>query len=302
MTLPAPLAGKLFRARDAIDGGLVTAEHLRGKAWQRVFHGVYADARLRLTHATRCAAAMALLLPDYAVLAGRSAAIMYGVSMEDPLCPVEVLIPPTAARCRHDGIVIHRVPLADDERGEVKGLKVTTPGRTCWDLAQWLDVVESVVWIDRLLAVGQVTAGELAGFADRQRENTVRGVRKFEQVVSLVDGRAESQPESRLRVRLTLAGLPRPETQFVIFDAHGQFVARVDLAWPHLRVAVEYDGLWHVGSAAQMHADRRRLNALVGLGWIVLHVTSVRLREDLDAVVAEVRAALRRQSRAIARR
>jgi hypothetical protein len=293
MTSRAALTGKLFRARDAIDSGLLTAEHLRGKAWQRVFQGIYADRTLPITHAMRCAAAMAFLLRDDATLAGRSAAMMYGVRMDDLQCPVEVLIPATAARCRHDGIVIHRCDLADDEVGRVNRLKVTTPVRTCWDLSQWLDVVESVVWLDRLLALGRISAGELADYVRRRRETTVRGVRKFERVMSLVDSRAESPPESRLRVRLVLAGVPRPESQFSIVDANGQFVARVDLAWPRLRVAVEYDGLWHVGSAGQMHADRRRLNALVGLGWVVLHVTSVRLRDDFDAVVAEVRAALR---------
>jgi Protein of unknown function (DUF559) len=241
---------------------------------------------------------MAFLLPNHAVLAGRSAAIMYGASIDESPCSVEVLIPANAARCRHDGIVIHRGNLADDDRSQVSGLPATTPVRTCWDLAQWLDLVESVVWIDRLLGLGHVTARELAEYAGWRRENTVRGVRRFERAVSLVDGGAESPPESRLRARLTLAGLPRPETQFAVVDGNGDFVARVDLAWPHLRVAVEYDGLWHVGSAAQMHTDRRRLNALVGLGWVVLHVTSVRLRDDFDAVLAEVRAALRRQTRA----
>ena len=93
-----------------------------------------------------------------------------------------------------------------------------------------------------------------------------------------------------------MAGLPPPEVQFTIFDDNGRFVARVDLAWRELRIAVEYDGLWHVGSASQMHADRRRLNALVGLGWIVLHVTSARLRDDFDAVVAEIRTAIRQRS------
>jgi Protein of unknown function (DUF559) len=295
MDKAATLRGKTFRARDAIDAGLLRPEHLRTRAWQRVFHGVYADAALRLTHGTRCAAAIAFLLPRGAVIAGRSAAVMHGVSLGDAAQKVEALTPGTVLRYRADGLVVHRAALGPADRVLVNGLPVTSTERTCWDLAQWLDAVESVVWIDRLLALGRTTRAGLAEYQGLRRQDTVRGVRRFERVLSLVDGRSESPPESRLRVRLTMAGLPPPEVQFTIFDDDARFVARVDLAWPQLRIAVEYDGLWHVGSASQMHADRRRLNAIVGLGWIVLHVTSARLNDDFDAVVAEIRTAIRRR-------
>ncbi|WP_203741611.1 endonuclease domain-containing protein [Catellatospora bangladeshensis] len=92
-------------------------------------------------------------------------------------------------------------------------------------------------------------------------------------------------------VGLVLAGLPRPVTQHVVED-RGRFVARVDLAWPEYRVAVEYDGVWHA-QADQFHRDRQRLNRLVGQDWIVLHLTAQRLRDDLPAFTAEVRTALR---------
>ncbi len=56
-----------------------------------------------------------------------------------------------------------------------------------------------------------------------------------------------------------------------MFDDDG-FVARVDFAYPDLRIAIEYDGLWHGGRRAFLD-DRRRLNRLVAAGWIVVHVT-----------------------------
>jgi len=295
MAVPVALRGKLFRARDAIDAGLLRPDHLRTRAWRRVFRGVYADAALTMTHATRCSAAIALLLPDGAVIAGRSAAVMHGVSLGGLALPVEALTPGTTLRYRAGGLVVHRGTLAPVDRIPVKGLPVTSLERTCWDLAQWLDIVEAVVWIDRILTLGRTTTADLARYLDQRRQETVRGVRRFERAVSLVDARSESQQESRLRVRLTLAGLPPPEVQFTILDDSGRFVARVDLAWPELRIAVEYDGLWHVGSASQMHTDRRRLNALAGVGWIVLHVTSPRLQDDFDAVVIEIRTAMRRR-------
>jgi very-short-patch-repair endonuclease len=81
-------------------------------------------------------------------------------------------------------------------------------------------------------------------------------------------------------------------TQHVI-EHEGRFVGRVDLAWPECRVAAEYDGHWHTGSPDQIHADRRRLNALLGADWLILHVTSKRLREDFEGFATELRAALR---------
>ena len=75
--------------------------------------------------------------------------------------------------------------------------------------------------------------------------------------------------------------------------AEKRFVARVDLAWPELKIAIEYDGVWHAGSQGQIDHDRKRLNRLVLSGWIVIHVTAARLRDDFDGVVAEIRAAIR---------
>jgi very-short-patch-repair endonuclease len=66
---------------------------------------------------------------------------------------------------------------------------------------------------------------------------------------------------------LVRAGLPSPVAQFRVFDEEG-FVARVDFAYPELRIAIEYDGLGH-GERRAFLSDRRRLNRLVAAGWIV---------------------------------
>jgi very-short-patch-repair endonuclease len=85
---------------------------------------------------------------------------------------------------------------------------------------------------------------------------------------------------------LRLAGL-HPQPQYPIRDPAGRFIARVDLAFPGPRVAIEYDGAWH-GDKGQLPRDRRRLNALVQAGWRVLHLTAADLRDPV-AVVAAVR-------------
>ena len=66
----------------------------------------------------------------------------------------------------------------------------------------------------------------------------------------------------------------------------GRFVARVDFAWPGLKVAVEAVGRkYHVG---QWERDLARLDALREAGWVVIFVTwedvHMRPRETLMSI------------------
>ncbi|MFG1675585.1 endonuclease domain-containing protein [Micromonospora sp. NPDC049282] len=142
--------------------------------------------------------------------------------------------------------------------------------------------------IDGLLRIGVVNRSGLATEAVRNAGRP--GGRRASWVFGLTDGCAQSPPESHLRVRLMLAGLPRPVARHPVRVSTG-LVLHPDLAWPEFRVAVEYDGQWHA-DPDRMHLDRRRLNQLVEAGWLVLHVTGRRLRQEFPALVREIRAAL----------
>jgi hypothetical protein len=71
-----------------------------------------------------------------------------------------------------------------------------------------------------------------------------------------MDPLSESPMETRVRLLLVLAGLPRPTSQFVVRDALGGFVARADFAFPVQRLIIEYDGALHW---EQRRQDDRRL-------------------------------------------
>jgi hypothetical protein len=79
--------------------------------------------------------------------------------------------------------------------------------------------------------------------------------------------------ESRSRLVLVLRGLPRPELQYRVFDECGEFIARLDMAYPPLKLAMEYDGRDHL-DAWQQASDARRLNLLDAAGWSVLRFTA----------------------------
>ncbi len=283
---PATLSGQVFRGAEAIRRGVLTIDELRGSAWTRVRHDVYADARLEHDHALACRGALARL-PPTTVIAGSSAAFLHGVDHAATYADdVHVITPPGVRVGAQLRLRVHHLDLRPDE---IAGTPLrTTPARTAWDVARWLRPIDAIPIVDALLA-GDLTTSE--ALTRQLRRNTGRrGWRRAERVFALADGGAQSPAESRLRVHLVLAGLPRPVAQCPV-RVSPTLVLHPDLGWPEWRVAVEYDGNWHA-DAEQLHRDRQRLNQLVGAGWMVLHVTSRRLRADRPAVIREVRGAL----------
>jgi len=282
---PAALQGQVFRKADVVATGLLTSSELRSSAWCRLYRGVYADADLPDSFGTRLSGA-ALLVPSSAVYTGRTAAYLHGAAtLVEPGTPIEVSVPMGVRFGPVTGLCIRQVTLPPSDIAVVRGWRCTTAVRSALDIARWESLIEAVVALDVLLArvvVGRSELREAAGALGSRR-----GARRTQRAVALADHRAESPPESRVRVLLALAGLSAVP-QFTVRNASGDFVARVDLAFPKHRVAIEYDGAWH-GKPGQFAKDRRRLNALVAAGWAVVHVTAADLR-DADALIARIRA------------
>ena len=112
--------------------------------------------------------------------------------------------------------------------------------------------------------------------------------------LALIDGAAESPKESELRVLLIGHGITDLACQEVVRDGEGRFVGRVDLAIPHLRIAIEYEGDHH-REKAQWRRDQKRRRALEALGWVYIHVTQADL-DDPRQLLADLRTAIRRRS------
>jgi hypothetical protein len=250
-----------------------------------------AGAAVTDSHRQRSLVAGRHLLPERAAVAGRSAALLYGVRLvRDDDAPVEVVTPWDARFGPVRGLTVHVGELPDADVRTRHGVRVTTPLRTGWDLAQWLPLPDAVACLDALALHRVVRLPALERYAGRRAG--LRGWQRLSRAVALADPAAESMWESRLRVRLVLAGLPKPVSRYAI-GSDGGVTSRVDLAWPQQRVGVACDGQPPDG-AARAYADRTRLNRLFTTdGWIILHVTAARLREDFDGFVAEVRARLR---------
>jgi hypothetical protein len=115
------------------------------------------------------------------------------------------------------------------------------------------------------------------------------GSRRLQKLLPLLDGRAQSPPESWVRVACHQAGLSHPVPQYVVVE-HGVFLGQVDLAWPEAKLIVEYEGPYHFDEL-QIRKDDARYARLIAAGWRVIRLSSADLR-DLDAVVQRIAAAL----------
>lgn len=270
-TLLVMVAGP-FVGSVAVGRGLVSRAQLRSDRDVSPFRDVFVRASDRpLDLATLSRAAFLLLGESGASPVTRLP--LLGAACAPRGAPVEVVSPGTGIRARA-GLVVHRDAVPRPEVWQAQGCRVTSPVRTAWDLARRLDLVDAVVAVDALCRRGRFPPGELLAW--RAARPRTRGAGQLPAVVALADPRAESPPESRLRLLLVLGELPAPEVQFRVRDAGGVVVARADLDYPKVRLAIEYDGDHH---NTRRTADNRRDIALAELGRETMRFTA----EDLCA-------------------
>jgi very-short-patch-repair endonuclease len=186
---------------------------------------------------------------------------------------------------------VREITVEDSDLQVVNGITITTPVRTVFDCSRWLSLVEAVVVADALSHDGRFTADELAAYTRSHRGR--RGVRQVDRVIDLMEPKSESPMETRVRLLLVLAGLPRPDTQVIIEDLAGDFVARADLGYTAQRLLIEYDGAWHW---EQRQADDLRRDAMRALGWTVLVFGADTYYKTPELIVAKVRAELAKRA------
>lgn len=91
---------------------------------------------------------------------------------------------------------------------------------------------------------------------------------------------AESGRERRLSRELMAAGLPQPRRQFDIEGMH------FDLAYPDVKIAIEFDSYRHHYGRAAWRTDRARHNRAAAVGWLVFHQTAI---DGVQAIVEAYR-------------
>jgi very-short-patch-repair endonuclease len=230
--------------------------------------------------------AVARRLPAGAAFSGPTAAWLHGFEFS-PCDPIEVTIP-NPVGIRRAGAYVRRAALTSEEIVLRRGLPTTSALRTVVDLGGRNPLTEGVVAADLVLRARLVTLAEIRNYvAEHPR---AKGIARLRRVVNLAEPNVESQMETRLRMLLVLAGLPRPEVQVPIYDDQGGFLARPDLIYRHQRLAIEYDGSNH---RDRLVDDNRRQNGLIGAGYRLLRFTAPDVYGDPAQVVRQVRSAIR---------
>lgn len=276
-----------FRGSRAIQAGHVT-RHQLAHNFERLHRDVYIRKNVAADAVMRAKAAH-VFSRGGAVSCGLSAAALHGAKWIDPDEPAELIWRGRSRQLPGLRIRFDTVPAA--ETVVVDGVVATSVPRTMVDLARSMPRGKALQILDSLARATGVSAKD--ALSSVQRSVGLRGVTAARRVLELVDPGAESPQETKTRLLLIDAGLPRPTTQIRVTDASGRVFARCDMGWPEWKVVVEYDGIQHWTSEKQRTWDIERLDKLEKEGWLVVRVNSEQLRNRPGEVVERVRRKLR---------
>ena len=236
-------------------------------AVRRLIPSVYVAACTRDSLPLRLRA-LSLVVPPDAVVTDESAGWLHGAEMVlAPGPPGDV--PPVTIFQRTPGLRLRNGVCASGERHlaardveMIGALRVTTPLRTACDLGRLRHADQAIAGLDQMLRLRRFCHPEL--MHELPRYKGFRGIVQLRHLAPLADPRAESPPESALRMRWLAAGLPRPEPQWEVLGPRGQSWW-LDLAAPEFRYAAEYDGAkFHSTEEDSGHDEARR-------GWLSDH-------------------------------
>ena len=167
------------------------------------------------------------------------------------------------------------------------GLRVTSPARTWCDLASVLCDEDLVAAGDYLLWRRRPTSIRVSREDLEVALARFRGKRHRPLLVAsipVLTDRADSRPESIMRVRFARAGLPAPEVNGEIYDDSGKFVAMTDLTFRAYRVGFDYDGEVHWRDAGQWGRDLKRAPRIEDAGWAYVRGGAPDLANSSDLI------------------
>lgn len=282
-----PRLDHILLRREALELGIDDkrlARIVRAGDLVRLRHGVYADARVWAKADTRTrhlllATGIRRLYGDSVALSHVSAALAYGVpTWQLGFDSVHLTHLNGFAGRRQARTVHHRGGCYVDDLTVDEHGWITTPARTFVDVVKSVPTAVGLVVADWILHEGLATKGQLWDALDRQGDAPY--TLRVRAVIAHAEPLTESVGETRSRFEFRAAGLPAPVPQLEIRNAHGRLVARVDFAWPELKVVVEFDGRVKYDELLQpgqtmldvVRAEKRRDRELAALGWTVIRI------------------------------
>jgi hypothetical protein len=234
-----------------------------------------------------------------AALSGATSLALHGISAAASTV-IHLSVPPAKRARSKPGLVVHRAEYQPSDVVEIEGLPAFSLDLALADYLCDGDEQTAFAAVDQAMA--GLPPDHCRTLRNNVRDRLVdrrnrRGIHRAQMLLALATGKAESPPESILRLIVVEAGFPVPEAQFEIADIEGRKLYVLDMAWPELRIALEYDGF--AAHEERHERDAQRDARMAGRGWATIRATAADLREP-SRVLAELRAAFTLRSRHLA--
>jgi hypothetical protein len=294
----AAVAGLAARQHGVVGRGQLLAAGLSNDAIDRrirlsrlhpLHRGVYAVGHPLVSLPGIWMAAVLAAGPE-AVLSHHAAAALWRIRDPRDSKP-EVIVRRRVDRPR---IAARRIALQDDEVTIERGIPVTTPARTLFDLAHALtqQQLEAAITEAEINRLGSPTslADLVARYPGRRGIATLRSILEHHDRIGRTVTRSDL--EVAFLAFLDAHGLPRPKTNAAIELEDGR-QPMVDAVWPERRLVAELDSYGIHTTRRNFEEDRARDRALTAHGWRVVRITWRQLHDrDRTALAAELAALL----------
>jgi very-short-patch-repair endonuclease len=174
---------------------------------------------------------------------------------------------------------------------ERRGIPVTTPVRTVFDLAGRQHPERTRKDLNDLMGRGLVTLGTLDDTLERLARRGRTGIKVMRELIA--DARAQGVPagsnlELVVEDILDAAGLRDMERQVPIYDDEG-FIARVDFGDRHRRIAVEVDSDRFHHGLLDRRMDAEKTSRLKRCNWVVVRIIEREVWWERQALIARLR-------------
>lgn len=257
------MARRLFTKSDWLARGRSEKQlrwRLKTKQCVRVVHGVYADGPEE-PDALTVARASVLAADSFAhgIVAGR----LHRLDAVDEHQPIHT---------RRRGRLVGGALIRRD------GVSCTNGLQTMLDLAPLLTDLEWEQALESALFKKLLTLDDLAQMELRR----LQGADRIRRVLELRPPGARPTESLLETLMVQLAritdGVPEPTRQVEVFNEFGEFVARVDLAWPELGLFIELDGQQHKGQP--VYDANRESRVVAATGWLCARFTWDEVRRN----------------------
>jgi hypothetical protein len=296
----------------------LSPSRLRAGAWERPFHGVRqhpltafekrrtsgADGWIRYrSDILRRARAFACIMPTDAFFTGPTAAAIWDLPLPphaDARLWVGVPHPRTAPQrpgVRGVQTQPHMVHVVQHH-----SFPVADPASTWASLGGLLGAYDLTAVADRIVRRARhpghalrddplSTVEQLGAALDAGRR---RGAADLRAALHRARDGSSSRPETWVRCLALDGGLPEPMLDHDVYSDEGLLLGCSELAYPEVRLAVEYEGRGHL-TPEQLRRDAQKYTDYQAAGWGIVRLTHADVFSPGGGAVRQIDAALRRR-------